>query len=461
MRFEIGVNGIAWRDIEGRVTLRRPDRNGGPGKHIDVPEELAERFYLATGDIVAGEFEPIEIGTADDIQPEEVEDAEPDAFAVAEYAACEPVRSAPPEFERLLRIDRVNGLDREAALYRPHAQTRRSRSERVPPDHAVQMAVAPDDVTGRMLDFAAPLGLGVFGIVYGPHGSGLTRTLQSVLRGILHSAPECVCFVLLLRARGEEVTDWRLRYPDAEIVVASSALREGGAAQSLALCELIRAAAQRQTELGRDAVLIVDSLTALWGAMLEAEGADAQQEADASQARYRLREWTQTAGCFHGEAPLGGGLGGSLTLLGSVWDQPIDEEAEEERDVHPHLRLLEHLLQDAAWQVALSQQLVESRLFPAIDIRRCRSDYEERLLPPSIRERQLTVRGSLPRNSPARCQTRTAGAIDGSKDMEGLLALLERAEPEAPATPRAPTEKQKALLQALDLFRNMLPAAEQ
>jgi hypothetical protein len=170
-----------------------------------------------------------------------------------------------------------------------------------------------------MLDFAAPLGAGVFGIVYGPHGSGLTRTLQSVLKGIVTNAPDCVVLVLLLRPRAEEATEWRRRFPEADVVVGASAFSETAPEQTLQLCDLMLEAAQRRTEVGRDVVLLVDSLSALWGTMLEAEEADAQREADISAARRRMQEWVRRAGCFHSQGPLGGGLGGSLTLIGTVW----------------------------------------------------------------------------------------------------------------------------------------------
>ncbi len=431
MALNIGQNGIAQRHSDGSVTLLRPGRNGGPGTEIAVPEALADAFRLATGDVVAGETEPLAVEMPAFENSAETPELLPDWDAQFDEPAA---HRAAPRFGvtsslrfptlRLTTITQVNGLEGEAAEERPSARTQRSRSERTPPDRLLSLAVGPHDFTGRMLDFAAPLGAGGFGMIYGPHGAGLTRTLQSVLNGLLLNSPDVVPLVLLLRPRVEEATEWRRRFPQADIVVGSSAFGEGTPQQTLQMCDLIWEAAQRQTEQGRDVVLLVDSLTALWGALLEAEEADAQQEADSAQARQRIREWVQKAGCFHGEAPLGGGLGGSLTLLGTVWHQETDTAAEEDRELHPHLRLLEHILPEAAWLVPLSDTLTRQRLYPAIDIRRCRSQHEESLLPAEFLEPLLKVRGSLPSRDPLTVHLRLIQALEASSDLPGLCLAL-------------------------------------
>jgi hypothetical protein len=212
--------------------------------------------------------------------------------------------------------------------------------------------------------------------------------------------------------------------PNADVIVGRSSIGEPGPAQTVELCALVLESAQRLTELGHDVVLAVDSLTALWAALLEVEEADAQFEADSSSARNRIREWTQKAGCFHGQGPLGGGCGGSLTLLGSVWNQPIDIEAEEERDTHPHLRLLEHVLPEAAWIVALTEDLKDRRLFPAVYIEKCRSQYEEQILPSEFAEPLFKARGSFPRKDPVKSYLRVIAAIEKSSDLPGLVQAL-------------------------------------
>src|SRR5256885_14441904 len=113
--------------------------------------------------------------------------------------------------------------------------------------------------------------------------------------------------------------------------------------------------------------------------MLEAEEADSQHDADRSWSRQRIREWIQTAGNFSGPGLLGSGLGGSLTIVGTAWSAAVDTEAEEEGEIHPHLRLMEHILHDTGWRVRLSGMLAQERLFPAIDVLRGTSTQEVHL----------------------------------------------------------------------------------
>ena len=423
MALEIGRYGIVQRHKDGATTILRPGRNGGAGTEIAVSDELADQFRLVTGDIVAGETEEFEPDFAENRQDKDdfALDLEYDTQIDEPNAGRARVtfggaKSLFPT-ERLRTVTRINGLDLEEAEERPFPKTQRGRSERTPPDFWLQCATGADDWTGRAIDFAAPLGAGSLGIVRGPHGSGLTQTLQAVLNGIVTNAPAAVPIVLLLRARAEEATEWRGRFSQADVIVVSSEFGEGGPQRLLRICDLALEAAQRQSELGRDVVLLIDSLTGLWGAMLEAESADAQQEADQSQARQRIREWAQKAGCFHGAGLLGGGLGGSLTIIGTVWHQAIDAEAEEERDIHPHLRLWEHLGSEAIWLVALSETLSRRRLYPAIDIKQCRSQYEGKFLPVDMVESLLTVRGSLPRHDSLACYQWLMAAMEAAPDI--------------------------------------------
>jgi len=389
--------GIAHRSEDGEVTVWRPSRGGGAWARLAVERDLADRWRLATGDAPAGPTE-----------------------GVACASSGEPT-------ERLVRIDEVNGLDAEAARERPSPR-RRGPMDRSSPERLVSLSTGAHDLTGRWLDLAAPLALGSAGLVHGPQGSGRTRTLQAVAAGALANAPDVRVVALLARARGEEVTDWRRRFPSAEVLAAPSTESGAPADERLLACELALAFAQRRTELGEHVLLAVDSLTAVWSDMLETEEADAQREADRSEARERVREWMHAAGWFGGEGFLGGGLGGSLTVVASAWRTAVDAEAEEEGEVHPGLRMVEHTMDATTWSVALSGELARSRRFPAIDPCGGRSRWEDVLTPPVLLERRLSVRRRLAALPMRDRHAAVMEAIERSANEEELLDAL--AEPE-------------------------------
>jgi len=158
--------------------------------------------------------------------------------------------------------------------------------------------------------------------------------------------------------------------------------------------------------------------------MLEMEEADAQIEADRAGARRRIVEWMQCAGDFRGEGLLGSGLGGSLTLIGTAWHQGIDVEAEEEGETHPHLRLIEHVLNETDWRVPLSGGLACNRLFPAIAVNRCLSRHEETLIDSETFQRLIHARNRLRDIAPPEAHEVLMRAVEDSVDESSVIESI-------------------------------------
>jgi transcription termination factor Rho len=364
----IGINefGIVDAADRERVIIRTPHPNGGPAKETEIPESTLKDVRLETGDVAQWES-----GT-----------------------------------DRILQI---NNLPIEKAAVRPTPRESRNQYERVRPSRWIPI--------GTFIDFAAPMGMGYAGIIHGPHGSGLTQILHEVARGFRANAPDILPIILLTQARGEEITHWRRSFPEADVVVSASS-------EADPLHALVLEAALRQTELGRHVLIAVDSLSGLWASMLETEEADAQREADTSHSRRGIREWFQKAGDFTGEGFLGSGIGGSLTIIGTAWNRAVDTEAEEEGELHPELRLFEHILPESTWQIALSSELAAERIYPAIHLARCLSRDEENFLRPDRYDRLLAARQfllSLPLKDQHAKLTQAAAE---SVDFDSLIASL-------------------------------------
>ncbi len=426
MALNILEHGIVHRADSGAVFVYRLGRLGRIESCIEVSEYLADEHRLATGDVIEGSTTPSDYEA--DIDSEENERLYSDDEQLDEpliLSGKSILRSLPTLFpmERLTSITRINGLSAEDAESRPNARKRKTW-ERTEPKSALPVALNSNDTTGRLLDLAAPYASGSTGMIYGPHATGLTRTLRSVVAGVTQNQPEAVAIVLLFRARGEEITDWRRRFPDADVIACPAPQHGGTPEQTLLIADLALACAMRQTELEKDVLLAVDSFTGLWSAMLEVEEDDSQRSADRSRARSRMREWIQNAGCFGGEGPLGGSLGGSLSIVGTLWHTDLDLEEEADGELHPHLRLFEHILHDTTWRVPLSQTLARERLFPAIEILGANSLLESRIISDTEFQLRAEFRSALKPYPLVRRHITLLDAMDSEAALEGILHIL-------------------------------------
>ena len=427
MSLHILEHGIVHLADDGQASIYRPGKHGRIASCIMVPERLAVEHHLAEGDVVEGEISLDDIIDDCEAYPETEKDGKSshknESSPLLEHSSSS-VLYRPYLKVQMSEIARINGLSAEEAEERPYARKRKTW-ERIEPASIWKLAINSNDITGRLLDMSAPFAPGTAGIIYGPHAAGLTRTLRSVVTGVTQNHPEAVVIVLLFQARGEEITDWQRRFPQADVIVCSSPQQGGTPEDTLLMADLALACAMRQTELERDALLAVDSLTGLWGAMLEFEGDDSQSGADSSPARARMRDWIQSAGCFGGEGPLGGSLGGSLSIVGSLWKTVVDSEQEEEGELHPHLRLFEHILHDTTWRVSLSPILARERLFPAIDTMKADSILAPRLLSQDDQLLLAKIRSAIAQRPLVERHLALLEAVDAEDTLERVLERVQ------------------------------------
>ncbi len=372
-----------------------PSRTGARPEFFTLPVQIAER--LAEGDYI-------------------------------EFTAS---FSAEEQPDIVTEIHSVNGFVGDAIYQRPTARSRRSQWERTRPDMWLSLA---NSITGRAIDFAAPLPAGAAGVITGQHGTGLSYSAATIAEGALQNQPDIHVFWLLTSRRAEEHTALRRKFPQATIVVCPAVSPETPASVAQLVPRMMLSAACRYSETGRDALLLIDSLTDLWYLMLQEEQAGDQMEADHSGARHRIREFLQHAGCFHGNTPLGGGCGGSLTIIGTVWDKPVDEAVEQDRELHPALRLLEYAHSDINWRLALSSSLASNRVFPSIDLANSYAHDEEAILPADIYRTIGAARQSLLTNGPDAALLRLVDKLDEYSSLSDLCASL--AGPSKPSSAR-------------------------
>jgi transcription termination factor Rho len=153
----------------------------------------------------------------------------------------------------LVHVDQVNGAEPVAERPEFERLTPIVPTRRVPLDHD------PGDVLTRAVDLLAPLAVGQRVLITAAPRSGRTMLLRG-LASAIGAVEGCEMIVLLIDERPEEATAWRAALPDAEI---ASATAELAPEEQVRAAELALERARRHAEAGRDAVLIVDSLSRL------------------------------------------------------------------------------------------------------------------------------------------------------------------------------------------------------
>ena len=264
------------------------------------------------------------------------------------------------KFNPMVRIDSVNGADPESAKDRPDFID----ATPVHPDQRLRLATDSDNVIGRVIDIAAPVGKGQRGLVLAPPRTGTTALLQSVATSVTTNNPECHVMVVLVDTRPEEVTDFQ-RAVKGE-VIASTFDRQP--ADHTVVAELAIERAKRLVELGHDVVVLLDSLTRLGRAYNLAAPANG-----------RVLGGGVDATAVHPTKQFFGAArniedGGSLTILATV---PVETGSAVDE------LFLEEVAGAANLELRLSSARAAQGIVPAVDPEASGTRREELLLAPA------------------------------------------------------------------------------
>src|SRR5699024_7482764 len=75
------------------------------------------------------------------------------------------------------------------------------------PEEKVVLELNPQQLSTRVIDMLAPVGLGQRGLIVAPPKAGKTQLLKQIANSISQNYPDIELFVLLIDERPEEVTD--------------------------------------------------------------------------------------------------------------------------------------------------------------------------------------------------------------------------------------------------------------
>ncbi len=159
------------------------------------------------------------------------------------------------KFNPMVRIDAVNGADPDSAKHRVEF----SKLTPLYPTERLRLETGPDNLIGRVIDIAAPIGKGQRGLIVSPAKAGKTMVMQSIANSITANNPECHLMVVLVDERPEEVTDFE-RSVKGEVI---SSTFDRPAIDHTSVAELAIERAKRLVELGHDVVVLLDGITRL------------------------------------------------------------------------------------------------------------------------------------------------------------------------------------------------------
>jgi len=261
------------------------------------------------------------------------------------------------KYHALLKIQTVNGLDPEQARHRPTFDSLTPLF----PEERLRLETTPDRLAARVMDIMSPLGKGQRGLIVSPPKAGKTTILKDIAHAIAANNPEVHLMVLLVDERPEEVTDME-RTVTGEVV--SSTFDQPGE-NHVQVTELVLERVKRLVEVGKDVVVLLDSITRMaraYNLQAPASGRILSGGVD-STALYPPKKFFGAARNIE--------EGGSLTILatalvetGSRMDEVIFEEFKGTGN----------------WEVRLTRQLANKRIFPAIDIENSGTRKEELLM---------------------------------------------------------------------------------
>ena len=342
---EVDITGTGVVEVlqDGFGFLRSPDANYLPGPDdIYVSPSQIRRFGLRTGDTVEGQ-----------------------------------IRS-PKEGERyfaLLKVNTINFDKPEKLRHKIHFDNLTP----LYPDRWLHMEIndpTSKDISGRVIDIVAPLGMGQRGLIVAPPRTGKTVLLQNIAHAITANHPETYLIVLLIDERPEEVTDMQ-RSVKGEVV---SSTFDEPPTRHVQVSEMVIEKAKRLVEHKRDVVILLDSITRLgraYNTVVPSSGKVLTGGVD-SNALQRPKRFFGAARNIE--------EGGSLSIIatalidtGSRMDEVIFEEFKGTGNS----------------EIILDRKVADKRVFPAIDIARSGTRKEELLVPMDFLKKTFVLRRIL------------------------------------------------------------------
>jgi transcription termination factor Rho len=277
------------------------------------------------------------------------------------------------------------------------------------PTRRIRLEQGPRPLSIRIIDLFSPLGFGSRALIVAPPKTGKTTLIREAAEAVLEGYPDAVVMAVLVGERPEEVTDLRARIePNGGHVYAASFDEQ--TERHAWLVQVAVERAKRVAESGKDAFMVLDSLTRL---------ARAENLSSRGQGR-TLSGGIDAQALDTGRRAFGAARnldeGGSITILATC----LVETGSRQDDV-----VYEEFKGTGNMELHLSRELSQRRLFPSVDVIKSGTRREEMLLSPEELRAATLLRRRL-------------ADLPVTQATEQLLKVMER------------TQSNAALIQAME-----------
>ena len=308
-------------------------------RDIYISQSQIRRFMLRPGDLVEGQGRP----------PKDTE-----------------------RYFGLLKVEKVNEMEADVSLDRNYFDDLTP----IYPKKQITLTTGKTPLSTRIIDLIAPIGFGQRGMVVSPPKAGKTTMLKEIAAGISQNFPNVHLMAALIGERPEEVTD-----------IASSVKGEVVASNfdeppenQTRVAEITLDRAKRMVELGKDVIILLDSITRLaraYNLSVAPSGRTLSGGFDPAALWPAKKFFGAARNCQEG---------GSLTIIGTAL---VDTGSRMDDLIYEEFKGTGNM------ELHLDRRLADKRVYPSIDIEKSGTRQEELIMDEELLKKTVTMRRML------------------------------------------------------------------
>lgn len=272
----------------------------------------------------------------------------------------------------LLKVEKVNEVVADTIT------SRVKYDDLVPiyPKEMIKLETGKTPVSTRIIDLLSPIGFGQRGLIVSPPKAGKTTVLKEIANGISTNYPKVHLMAALIGERPEEVTDIS-RSIKGEVIASHF---DESPQEQTKVAETALERAKRLVELGKNVVILLDSITRLaraYNLTVNSSGRTLSGGFDPA-ALYPAKRFLGAARkCEEG---------GSLTIIGTAL---VDTGSRMDDLIYEEFKGTGNM------ELHLNRSLADRRVFPAIDVEKSGTRQEQLLFDEEKMKKIVTLRNML------------------------------------------------------------------